>query len=100
MGVVGSLKKLKVTGRTVLNSISVRGKGFFLFHNFQTGSGAHSDSYRMSIGGWGGGFFPGVQRLGREDDRSPPSTADVKNGRSCTASPPIRMAFIATTLTH
>jgi hypothetical protein len=43
-------------------------------HRVQTGSGAHPTSYPMG----NGGSFPGVMRLGREADYSPPSNAEVK----------------------
>jgi hypothetical protein len=39
---------------------------------------AHPASYSMGVGG----FPPGVQRPGREADHSPPSSAEVKNGRA------------------
>jgi len=35
--------------------------------------------------------FWGVKRLGREDDYSPPSSAEVRNEWSCTHTPPIRL---------
>jgi len=38
-----------------------------------------------------GGSFPVVKRPGREADNSPPSSAEVNNGWSCTSSPPIRL---------
>jgi hypothetical protein len=45
-----------------------------LHHRVQNGSGAHPASYSM-----GTRFsFPGVKRLGREADHSPPSSAEVK----------------------
>jgi hypothetical protein len=40
---------------------------FSLLHVVQTGSGAHPDFYS-----------PGVKRLGREADHSPPTSAEVK----------------------
>jgi hypothetical protein len=42
----------------------------------QTGSGAHSASYPM---GTGGSFPGGKVRPGRDADRSPPSSSEVKN---------------------
>jgi hypothetical protein len=39
----------------------------------QTCPGAHPASYTMDTGS-----FPGVKRPGRGDDRSPPSSAEVK----------------------
>jgi hypothetical protein len=47
-------------------------------HSVQTGIGAHPASYTMCTGG----FFPGVKRLRRETDHSPPSSSDVKNGEA------------------
>jgi hypothetical protein len=41
----------------------------------QTGSGAHPASYTM---GTGGSFPAGKARPGRDADRSPPSSAEVK----------------------
>jgi hypothetical protein len=41
----------------------------------QTGSRAHPASYTM---GTGGSFSRGKVRVGRDADRSPPSTAEVK----------------------
>jgi hypothetical protein len=49
---------------------------FSLLHSVQAGSGAHTASYPMGIGG----SFTGGKRQGREADRSPPSSAEVKNG--------------------
>jgi hypothetical protein len=49
-----------------------------LFHNVQTGSGAHPASYPTSTGD----LFPGVKRLGREADHS--SNAEIKNEWSYT----------------
>jgi hypothetical protein len=48
---------------------------FFLFHNVQTGSGAHPASFPLGTGG----PLLGVNRPGREADHSPPSSAEVKN---------------------
>jgi len=62
-------------------------KGFFsLPHRIQTGSGAHPASHPMGTGD----SFPGVKRTGREADRSPPSSAGVKNAWSYTSTPPCR----------
>jgi hypothetical protein len=47
---------------------------FSLHHRVQNGPGAHPASYPMSTRG----SFPGVKRPGREADRSPPSSAEVK----------------------
>lgn len=49
---------------------------FFLLQDFRTGSGAHPASYSL-----------GVKRPGRESDHSPPTSAVVKNYRSCTSTP-------------
>jgi hypothetical protein len=38
-------------------------------------------------------FTPGIKRLGREADRSPPSNAEVKKTWSCTTTPPYVMAW-------
>jgi hypothetical protein len=38
-----------------------------------------------------GTHSPGVKRLGREGDNSPPTIADVKNEWSYTSAPPIRL---------
>jgi hypothetical protein len=45
-------------------------------HSAQTGRGAHPASYT----GGTGAVYAGVKRLGLETDRSPLSSADVKNG--------------------
>jgi hypothetical protein len=42
-------------------------RDFSLLHSVQTGSGVHAIS-------------PRLERLGREADHSPPSSAEVKNG--------------------
>jgi hypothetical protein len=42
----------------------------------KTGSGAHPASYPVGTGA----LPPGVKRLGREADHSPPPIAEVKNG--------------------
>jgi len=42
----------------------------------QTGPGAHPASYMVGTGS----LSPGVKRLGRGDDRSPPSSAEVIEG--------------------
>jgi hypothetical protein len=47
---------------------------FYLHHRVQNGSGAHPASYSRGTRG----SFPGVKRLGREADHSPPSSAEVK----------------------
>jgi hypothetical protein len=45
-----------------------------LHHRDQNGSGAHPASYPMGTRG----SFPGIKRPEREADRSPPSSAEVK----------------------
>jgi hypothetical protein len=47
-------------------------------HSVQTGSRGHPVSSPVGIGG----SCPGVKRPGRVADRSPPSSAEVKNGRA------------------
>jgi len=47
-------------------------------------------SFLFSGYGGGGGVPPGVKRPGREDDHSPPSSAEV-NAWSYTSTPPIRL---------
>jgi len=39
------------------------------------------------------GFFPRGKTAGAKDNHSPRSTTEVKNGCSCTSSPPIRLHF-------
>jgi hypothetical protein len=58
-------------------SIPDRGRGFFfLAPASRPALGAHPASYPMGTGG----FFPGGKaRPERDTDRSPPSSADVKN---------------------
>jgi len=51
-------------------------------YSVQTGSAAHPASYPMCV--WA--LSPRVNWLGREADHSPPSSAEVKNGWSCTSS--------------
>jgi hypothetical protein len=52
----------------------------------QTGSGAHPASYPV---GTGAPFPGGKARPGRDADHLPPSSAEVKNERSYTSSPPM-----------
>jgi hypothetical protein len=59
---------------------------FSLRHRVQTASGAHPASYPVGTGG-----SQGVKRPAREADHSSPSSAEVKNGRSYTSTPPIRL---------
>jgi hypothetical protein len=53
-----------------------------LLNSVQTGSGAHSASYVMGTGA----LSPGVKRLGRKTDQSPPCSVEVNGG----AIPPLR----------
>jgi hypothetical protein len=53
-------------------------RDFSLLHSVQTGSWDHPSSYSMGTGG----SFPEVKRQEREADHSPPSSAEVKNGRA------------------
>jgi hypothetical protein len=50
---------------------SAEAENYFLRRRVQTGSGAHPASSAMGTGY----SFPGVKRLGRESDHSPPSSA-------------------------
>jgi hypothetical protein len=60
---------------------------FYLHHRcVQTGSGAHSVTYSLGTRV----PFPGVKRPEREADHLP-SSAEVKNARSYTSTPPIRL---------
>jgi hypothetical protein len=49
---------------------------FSLHHQVENGSGAHPASYPVGTRGFSLGA--GVKRSGREADRSPPSSAEVK----------------------
>jgi hypothetical protein len=62
-------------------------ENFSLHHRIQTGSGVHRTSYPMGTRG----SFPGVKRLGRESDHSPPSSAEVKESVELYLHPPIRL---------
>jgi hypothetical protein len=55
---------------------------FSLHHRFQNGSGAHPASYPMGAR---------VSFPGREADHTPPFSAEVKNARKYTSTPPIRL---------
>jgi hypothetical protein len=61
---------------------------FSLRHHIQTGSGAHPASYPMGITG---ALTPGVKRPECEANHSSPSSAEVKNTWSSTATLPIRL---------
>jgi hypothetical protein len=57
---------------------------YFLCHRLQTGSEVHPASHPM---GTDGALSPGIKRSGCKSDHSPPSSADIKNVRSYTATP-------------
>jgi hypothetical protein len=64
------------------------GAGSFSPHyRVQNGSVAHPASYTMVPGA----LSLVVKRSGREADHSPPSSAEVKNARSYTSTPPLRL---------
>jgi hypothetical protein len=52
-----------------------REQNLFLIHSVQNGFGANPASNLKGTGDW----FPKIKRPGREADRSPPSSADIKN---------------------
>ena len=62
-----------------------KGKKFSLLQNAQTGSGAQPSYYTEGTEF----FFTKVKQPRCEVDHSPPSSAEVKNGWSCTSTPPI-----------
>jgi hypothetical protein len=55
-----------------------------LIHVVQTGPGVHPTSYQLGTGA----LSPGVKRKGREADRSPPASAEVKKTWIYTSTPP------------
>jgi hypothetical protein len=61
--------------RGIGDRFSAGTRDFPLLHSDQAGPGAHPASYTMGTES----SFPGVKRLGREADHSPPSSAEVKN---------------------
>jgi hypothetical protein len=65
------------------------GSRIFASSIVQTGSGVHPTSYTMGTGG----SFPGLKRPGREDDHSPPTSAEVKKMLIYTSTSPY--AFMA-----
>jgi hypothetical protein len=67
--------------------VPVGARNFSPHHRVQTGSGTHPASYPMGIRG---SFF-GMKRPGREADRSPPSSAEVKNAWSYASTLRIRL---------
>jgi hypothetical protein len=60
---------------------------FSLHHHIQNGSGAYQASYPVGTRG----SFPGIKRLGREADHSPPSSAELNNTWIHTSTRPIRL---------
>jgi hypothetical protein len=60
-----------------------RARIFLFRHRVQPGSGAHPASYPAATEG----SFPGVKRLGREANHSPPSSTEIKNAWSYTSIP-------------
>jgi hypothetical protein len=58
-----------------MSLISGRGKDFSLLHSVQIGYGPTQPLIQMVLGA----LPSGIKRLGREIDRSPPSTVEVKN---------------------
>jgi hypothetical protein len=69
---------------TVLRLHDGGGDFLSLRYRIQIGSGAHSASCAMGTGV----FSPGIKRLGRETDLSPPSSAEVRNAWSYTSTHP------------
>jgi hypothetical protein len=67
--------------------VSVRAGNFSLHHRVKTGSGALQPPIQWVPGA----LSLGVKRPGREATHSPPSSAEVKNARSYTSNPPIRL---------
>jgi hypothetical protein len=65
------------------------GSRIFSPSHLQPVSGVHPTSYPMGTGG----FLPAVNRLGREADHSPPTSAEVKKMSIDTSTPPY--AFMA-----
>jgi hypothetical protein len=53
---------------------SRQGQDSSILHNFQTGSGTHSASYPMGMGG-----YSGVKQPEPDGNHQPPSSAEVKN---------------------
>jgi hypothetical protein len=60
---------------------------FSLRHRVETDPGAHTASYPTGVGG----SYSRVKRPGREADHSHPSIAEVRNTRSYTSTPPVRL---------
>jgi len=64
---------MDITGIVIQSRAGAR--GFSLLQALQTGSGFHAAFYPMCTGG----AFPGVNRLQREADLSPPPVTEVRN---------------------
>ena len=78
--IASTLRALRSKVRT---PIGIR--DFYVFQNFQTGSGAHPPSYLMKTGG-----FPRAKKLPRRAfNFSPPFRAMVRNEWSYISTPPI-----------
>jgi hypothetical protein len=80
--IVGSIVTRLHTGLSELRNLAAV-REFSLLKYLQIGFGVHSASYSMGSGG----FFTGVSRSARE--QSPPSGAEVRNGRNCNSPPPL-----------
>jgi hypothetical protein len=79
MGYLLRLKLFENVGVWMAQSVQRRAWArFSLLHSEQIDSGAHPASNSMGIGG----SFPGVKRLGREANHSPPTSAEFKNRRA------------------
>jgi hypothetical protein len=66
------------------------GSRILLFHVTRTASRVNPISYKMGTGG----SFPGVKRLGRASDHSPPTSAEVKKmWINTSTSPYVFMAY-------
>jgi hypothetical protein len=84
-GIAQSVQRLATGWTTEGSEFESRyGQELSLLHVVQTGSGVHPTSYPMGMGA----LFPGVKRPGREADRSPPASAEVKNTWIYTSTPP------------
>jgi hypothetical protein len=86
--VVGIASGYGLDGRGVGVRVPV-GHEFSLFHVVQTGSGIHPSYYPTDTGG----SFPEGKAQGRETDRSPPTSSEVKEIWIYTSTTPY--AFIA-----
>ena len=79
------------TGRSGV-LLPIRARNLSLLQNFQTHTRAQPAFYSM---GTGGVISPGVKRLGRETDSSPPPSAGIMNKWSYISTP--SYAFVACT---